>query len=162
MEALPLQPGDIMAQDITSQLGLPNATLLQLTRSACAIAYAYSKMCLGFSSELAMQADVNGCRGQSPSTLVHCRRYGQALGAAGGLLVTYTLANRDPFNALDIGSLSLPLVFQVAHRCTCTVQYHPVFPDDPSLRVQKQVATGTTNWRQCVVDFCVLSVQVVW
>ena len=36
-EALPLQPGDILAQDITSQLGLPNNTLLQLTRSACAM-----------------------------------------------------------------------------------------------------------------------------
>ena len=42
-----------------------------------------------------------------------CRRYAQAPGAAGGLLVTYELTNLDPFNAIEIGSLSLPLVFQV-------------------------------------------------
>ena len=44
---------------------------------------------------------------------VLCRRYAQAPGAVGGLLVTYELTNFDPFNAIEIGSLSLPLVFQV-------------------------------------------------
>ena len=28
--------------------------------------------------------------------------------------MTYLLSNLDPYNALEIGSLSLPLVFQVA------------------------------------------------
>ena len=42
-----------------------------------------------------------------------CRRYAQAPGEAEGLLVTYQLFNLDPYNALEIGSLSVPLVFQV-------------------------------------------------
>ena len=43
--------------------------------------------------------------------------------------MTFDLANLDPFNALDIGSLSVPLVFQVTHRCTCAAHCHPVSPD---------------------------------
>ena len=41
------------------------------------------------------------------------RRYAQAHDAAGGLLMTFTLTNEDPWNAVELGSLSLPLVFQV-------------------------------------------------
>ena len=58
-----------------------------------------------------------------------CRRYAQAPGEVGGLLVTYQLSNMDPYNALEIGSLSIPLVFQVVlfwspHRppFTCTAR----------------------------------------
>ena len=126
MEALPLQPGDIVAQDITSQLGLPHSTPLQLTRSTCAMAPNCSgDTCLSFCVELAMRAGVTICRGQKSCATLLCRRYGQAPGAAGGLLVTYTLANHDPFNALEIGSLSIPLVFQVAHCCTCAARLSP-------------------------------------
>ena len=41
------------------------------------------------------------------------RRYAQAGDAAGGLLLSFTLTNLDPWNAVELGALSLPLVFQV-------------------------------------------------
>lgn len=41
------------------------------------------------------------------------RRYAQAWDAAGGLLMSFTIANLDPWNAVELGALSLPLVFQV-------------------------------------------------
>lgn len=34
MRELPLRPGEIAVHDVTMQLGLPNTTMLQLTRSA--------------------------------------------------------------------------------------------------------------------------------
>ena len=56
--------------------------------------------------------------------------------------MTYTLANQDPFNALDIGSLSISLVFQVTHRCTCAAHCHPVLPKskaEPTKRLRWHV-----------------------
>jgi hypothetical protein len=45
------------------------------------------------------------------------RRYAQAWDAAGGLLMSFTIANLDPWNAVELGALSLPLVFQVLVHC---------------------------------------------
>ena len=55
--------------------------------------------------------------------------------------MTYTLANHDPFNGLDIGSLSVPLVFQVTLRCSCAVHCHPVSPyeTEPMERLRQHV-----------------------
>ncbi|CAL8460615.1 g144 [Coccomyxa elongata] len=39
------------------------------------------------------------------------RRYAQAWDT-GGIIVSYALTNLDPFNAIEIGALSIPLVFQ--------------------------------------------------
>ncbi|EIE25381.1 hypothetical protein COCSUDRAFT_61600 [Coccomyxa subellipsoidea C-169] len=57
--------------------------------------------------------NITGQLGLPPDTKIHLlRRYSQAWDKAGGLLVTYTLTNLDPFNAIEIGALSIPLVFQ--------------------------------------------------
>ena len=45
------------------------------------------------------------------------------------MLVTYRLSNLDPYNALEIGSLSVPLVFQVMPLqtfscCLSVLPYH--------------------------------------
>jgi len=42
------------------------------------------------------------------------RHYSQAWDRAGGLLVSYTMTNLDSFNAIEIGALSIPLVFQAS------------------------------------------------
>ena len=52
--------------------------------------------------------------------------------------MTFTLANHDPFNALDIGSLSVPLVFQVTHRCTCATPCHSVSPEEAETTKQSR------------------------
>lgn len=44
------------------------------------------------------------------------RHYSQAWDRAGGLLVSYTMTNLDPFNAIEIGALSIPLVFQASRQ----------------------------------------------
>ena len=128
MRELPLRPGEIAVHDVTMQLGLPNTTMLQLTRSArqhptmllCAGAveciWTAHKMRQGQSWRSWLPADghllPSVTQGQQKQSVL-CRRYAQAPGAVGGLLVTYELTNLDPFNAIEIGSLSLPLVFQV-------------------------------------------------
>lgn len=39
--------------------------------------------------------------------------------------MTYTLSNLDLWNALEIGSLSIPLVFQVQAFCLCMSHWSP-------------------------------------
>ena len=42
-----------------------------------------------------------------------CRRYARAQDAVGGWITTFTMRNLDPYNAVEIGALGMPLCFQV-------------------------------------------------
>ena len=41
------------------------------------------------------------------------RRYAKAQDATGGWIMTFTVHNKDPYNAIEIGALGVPLCFQV-------------------------------------------------
>ena len=60
-----------------------------------------------------MSAGLNGSNHRLSTQLLACRRYAIAVDAVNSRIIEYTIRNTDPYNALEIGALGLPLCFQV-------------------------------------------------